>query len=576
MKEAMKLLLVLVYVCVCVFGCAASPSSPSSRPPPAAPRSPFIADNAAAMDKMMMGMAVTPTGDVDRDFVAMMSPHHQGAIDMAVAELRYGTNERLKRLAHEIIVTQQEEIAAMQLALAPIARAATAPATTTPAISHRDRVYAGEQFSNTVSVTDPADNRLLGVIRLGEPQPANFSPLYRGQVLVHGLGFAPDHRTIAAVSIASNSVSFIDTSTNAVKHITYVGRSPHEAFYTPDGSEVWVTVRGENYVSVIDAHTFAERARITVPNGPGMTIFSTDGRYGYVCSSFSPETVVIGVADHQIVGHVPQPSPFCPNIAASPDGDQVWFTLKDIGKTVAFDAHPPFHVLATLDTGPITNHVNFARVDATTFAYVSVGALGVVKVFRASDFTQVATIDVGALPHGVWPSGDGSRIYVGLENDDAIAVIDTHANRVIAHVPIGQAPQALVYVPDAVPEGDGTAGLRPLGIAGNATHLVLQSRGAATGTVVLFDQGLTQVVQCTVTGIEPKHDYALALAMRADGTGPLERLASFTANPAGAATVNAVGPIRQITRSDASTRRYLVVIDAASSAPVLVQANEFP
>src|SRR5580698_577145 len=101
-------------------------------------------------------------------------------------------------------------------------------------ISHHDRVYAAEQFSNTVSVTDPADNKLLGVIRLGEPSPTNFSPLYRGQVLVHGMGFSPDHRTIAIVSIGSNSVAFLDTATNSVKHITYVGRSPHEAFFTPD------------------------------------------------------------------------------------------------------------------------------------------------------------------------------------------------------------------------------------------------------------------------------------------------------------------------------------------------------
>src|SRR5262249_12911074 len=56
-------------------------------------------------------------------------------------------------------------------------------------LSSRDRVYAAEQFSNTVSVTDPASNKLLGVIRLGDPQPGNFSPLYRGQVLVHGMGF---------------------------------------------------------------------------------------------------------------------------------------------------------------------------------------------------------------------------------------------------------------------------------------------------------------------------------------------------------------------------------------------------
>src|SRR6201998_424745 len=75
-------------------------------------------------------------------------------------------------------------------------------------ISHRDRVYAAEQFSNTVSVTDPVDNKLLGVIRLGDPLPASFSPLYRGQLLVHGLGFSPDHRTLAVVAIGSNAVNF--------------------------------------------------------------------------------------------------------------------------------------------------------------------------------------------------------------------------------------------------------------------------------------------------------------------------------------------------------------------------------
>ena len=131
-------------------------------------------------------------------------------------------------------------------------------------VSHRDRVYAAEQFSNTVSVSDPADNRLVGVIRLGDPSPGNFSPLYRGQVLVHGLGFSPDHRTIVVVSIGSNSVAFIETATNTVTHITYVGRSPHEAFFTPDGSEVWVTVRGENYVAVLDGHTYGEKTRIIV------------------------------------------------------------------------------------------------------------------------------------------------------------------------------------------------------------------------------------------------------------------------------------------------------------------------
>jgi len=212
-------------------------------------------------------------------------------------------------------------------------------------ISHHDRVYAAEQFSNTVSVIDPADNKLLGVIRLGEPVPTNFSPLYTGQLLVHGMGFSPDHRTIAVVAIGSNAVTFIDTATNAVKHVTYVGRAPHEAFFTPDGKEVWVTVRGENYVAVLDGTTYEEKTRITLPNGPGMQIFSPDGKYGYVCSSFNPETDVVSVTDHQIVGKVVQASPFCPNIAATPDGAQVWFTLKDTGTTEVFDAKPPFSLL---------------------------------------------------------------------------------------------------------------------------------------------------------------------------------------------------------------------------------------
>jgi len=78
---------------------------------------PFLQGNAAAMSKMMAGMNVQPTGDIDRDFVAMMAPHHQGAIDMCVAFLPYAQNPQLKRLCQEIIVTQQQEIAAMLLAI---------------------------------------------------------------------------------------------------------------------------------------------------------------------------------------------------------------------------------------------------------------------------------------------------------------------------------------------------------------------------------------------------------------------------------------------------------------------------
>src|SRR6476661_8838320 len=412
------------------------------------------------------------------------------------------------------------------LATSTVAWAGQAPgALSAPdvAISHHDRLYAAEQFSNTVSVTDPVDNKLLGVIKLGDSQPANFSPLYKGQVLVHGLGYSPDHRTLAVVSIGSNSVTFVDTATNAVKHVTYVGRSPHEAFFTPDGREVWVTVRGENYISVIDGKTFTEKTRIITPSGPGMQIFSPDGKYGYICSSFNPETDVVSVADHKIIAKVKQESPFCPNIAATPEGSQVWFTLKDVGKTQVFNAHPPFNLIKTIDTGPITNHVNFVNTPKGTFAYVTVGGLNQVKVFRTDDFSQVATIPVGNLPHGVWPSGDGSRIYVGLENADALTAIDTATNTVIEKIQIGQAPQAIAYVSNAAPNPDDRENLQPLGVAGQVAHLALATRdkkdGKAPTSVSLFDQGLIQVLQASVTGLEPNQKYVLALADHVDGSG---------------------------------------------------------
>lgn len=448
-------------------------------------------------------------------------------------------------------------------------------------VSHRDRVYSADQFSNTVSVTDPADNKLLGVIRLGDPLPKNLSPLYHGQVLVHGLGFSPDHKTLAVVSIGSNSVTFIDTASNAVKHTTYVGRAPHEAFFTPDGKEVWVSVRGENYIDVLDGQSFQEKTRITTPSGPGMQIFSPDGQYGYVCSSFNPEMDVISVASHQIVGRVKQASPFCPNIAATPDGQQVWLTLKDVGKVMVIEGRPPFAVLKTIDTGPLTNHVNIARTPSGTFAYVTVGGLNQVKVFRTDNFQNVATISVGRLPHGLWPSGDGTRMYVGLENADALTAIDTASNRVLATIPVGQAPQAVVYVPEAAPDGR-SAGLQPLGTAGQVAELALfplsgnsNASASAPTNVALFDQGLVQVVQASATGLQPKQGYVLALSQRADGSGPLQPLADFMAGPTGSAIVNAIGPVRQVVQGpNDQSRRYLVIAPRTANgvgAPVQVQ-----
>lgn len=218
--------------------------------------------------------------------------------------------------------------------------------------------------------------------------------------------------------------------------------------------------------------------------------------------------------------------------------------------------------------------MNFARNAKGTFAYVTVGGANEVRVFQTDTFTQVANIPVGKLPHGIWPSGDGSRIYVGLENADALAVIDTLSNKVIATVAVGQAPQALNYVPNAVPEGNGDANLQPLGVAGQTAQFTLAPVDAAAraeaspSNVSLFDQGLLQVLQASVTGLEPKKSYILALANHQKGEGVLEPLSTFTTNSAGSAIVNTVGPIRQIVQGiSKNERRYLVIAEGTATQP---------
>src|SRR6266852_4990597 len=451
-------------------------------------------------------------------------------------------------------------------------------------VSTHDRVYAANQTSNTVSVIDPSTNKLLGVIRLGDPVPGALSPLYKGQLLVHGLGYSPDGKTLAVVSIASNSVALIDTATNQLKKIIYVGRAPHEAFFTPDGHELWVAVRGEDYVSVIDPAQMKEVRRITLANGPGMTMFGPDGRYGFVCSSFTPELAVIDVASHQTIKRQPQASPFCPNIAVSPENDEVWITLKDSGQVQVYSAKPPFDQIALLDTGPITNHVNFVNNRNGKFAYVTIGGLSEVKVFRRSSSPQlVATIPVGDLPHGIWPSGDGSRLYVAFENGGAAAAIDTLTNKVIPDVPIGQTTQALVYVPSAVPDGAGTENLIPSGEAANIGRLHLEAGGTAfpnaQASAAVNSLGLLDLVEIAAAGLAPKSQYQVYLAESNHAPfGKLEPLAVLKTNPDGAGIVQTIGPLKTLASGAATpagvrSQKFLVVTDLKDSSHIVLRQS---
>jgi len=294
---------------------------------------------------------------------------------------------------------------------------------------------------------------------------------------------------------------------------------------------------------------------------------------------------IVDAASHQIIERLLQGSPFCPNIAVSPENDEVWITLKDAGKTQVFSAKPPFDQKSLLETEPITNHVNFANNRNGKFAYVTVGGLNEVKVLRRGPTSElVATIPVGELPHGIWPSGDGSRVYVAFENGGAAAAIDTLTNKVIANIPIGQTTQALIYVPNAVPSGTDGTNLTPPGEADHTARLHLAARGTAfpnaQASAAVNSLGLVDLVEVAAAGLAPQTQYRLCLA-NADHApfGKLETLTVFKTNLDGAGIVQAIGSLKALAGGGEAARgvpsqRFLIVTDLKdTSQVVLLQSN---
>jgi YVTN family beta-propeller protein len=284
---------------------------------------------------------------------------------------------------------------------------------------------------------------------------------------------------------------------------------------------------------------------------------------------------VIDTATYQVIARVPQVSPFSPNLAV--DQDEVWFTLKDSGKTQVVSAKAPFQTLATLETGPISNHVTFITNTLGRFAYVSVGGTDQVLAYRRESSAApklVATIKTGDLPHGIWGSGDGRRVYVGLENGDAVQAIDTMTNRIVATTAVGQLPQALVYVPNAVSSDAGTANLKPLNIATEALHLELVPPGDAHSTahasVAINSLGPIDNLQIAATGLTPGKKYKLLLV----GSAEPQELATFGAGIGGVAIAQTLGPLkRAVVATQTAPAMTLEVRSAEGDEVVLRQTK---
>lgn len=456
-----------------------------------------------------------------------------------------------------------------------------------PPIAASDRVYTADQTSNTVSVYDPSTNRLLGTIPLGAPRPNVLSPLYNRQVDVHGLGFSPDGTLLAVISPTSNGVTVIETATNTVRGTVYVGRAPHEGFFTPGGRELWVTVRGQDYISVIDPVRLIETRRVSTADGPGMVVFRPDGKYAFVGHSRTAEVDVVATETYAVVARIPVVSPFSPNLVATPDGQEVWLTHKDVGKVTRIDART-FTVLEVLDTGKTTNHVNAVSTPTGDFIYTTVGGSDEVVIIRRGRGASSRIVDrvrVGATPHGIWPSPDNSRVYIGLEDGDGIQVLDTATNQAIKTIRGGQAPQALVYVAGAVPTGDGRQGLTrqnaglpvakfKLRVPGRPFAFLPGALPNAKGTAVVRQLDGVDSLELTVEGLPPLARFTAFLTqLPGPPFGAAAYLLDFKTDASGKAMAGATAVLFDafLSRADEQVPLDRLVIwaaDPATLAPV--------
>ena len=357
--------------------------------------------------------------------------------------------------------------------------------------ANQDRVFICNEDSNTLAVIDPNTNSVAQTINLtsfdedprppfrlvtGGVTPSHLAmvrkPLYHGAIDIHGAAPSPDNTLIATTGRGTSNVYLIDTvslqvigstpnprasdSTNKDRITTglLVGREPHEPTFTRNGTELWVTVRGEGRIAIFEVQAAkagqpterALRGYVDTINGPAQAWFSADGKLAFVASQKGSEVDVLatnfGADGHSRPQRVKtvdikaqDPRAFTPFLKTSPDGQEVWFSHKLADAVSAWSADSDFRPLDTVALGENArpNHVEFvenARGKAVyvSFARVDDGGPGNVPSSRIAIIDRSAAtsarkvvghfFSMGREAHGLWTNPEGTRLYVAHEQDE--------------------------------------------------------------------------------------------------------------------------------------------------------------
>ncbi|KAF8592666.1 hypothetical protein K439DRAFT_1323730 [Ramaria rubella] len=440
-----------------------------------------------------------------------------------------------------LLLTAQPNLAIVQAPALPGA----------PPISPADRIYVGDQSSNTVTVVNPFTKTVLGTIALGDQRLTDIlNPQYvKPSINAHGLGFSRDGKFICAVSVSSNTITVIKTLDNTIVSQSFVGRAPHEAFFSADNRTVWVAARGTSEVDIVDGVNGGVIGRVQTADGPSKVLFSPNGSIAYVNHIRSATIDIVDVEQRRVISQITGLADvFSSDMMLSADGRSLWAAHKLVGKVSVMDTVSR-KVIAVLNTGPETNHPNFIALrNGTNLGWVTVAALNETQIYR-QDSPSTVPILVGRVPasgiepHGLWPSPDNSHMYIVNEHSDTLDIVDASSFKIVDTLHVGQEGQAAVYVAGAVPSGNGTANLGTQGLNKQTANKLISTPDG--GSALITIRGLSGLDMVQVIGRSLKVNVSYT-AFASTPQGVEIPLVDFTASPAPTGSVTDCGTAPQV------------------------------